>query len=174
MSTRMKVILLQDVEHLGRMGDVKEVAPGYARNYLIRRGLVLPATPQALQRLDVLRRRREQEDARRAAQAQTLAERLASVTVVIPARVGEQGRLFGSVTNQDIAGALKEQHGLQIDRRDIELEEPLRTLGTHTVSVHLGGQVRAQVRVEVVEEGQQAAASAAAAQAEAPAATTTA
>ncbi len=174
MSTRMKVILLQDVEHLGRMGDVKEVAPGYARNYLIRRGLVLPATPQALQRLDVLRRRREQEDARRAAQAQTLAERLASVTVVIPARVGEQGRLFGSVTNQDIAGALKEQHGLEIDRRDIELEEPLRTLGTHTVSVHLGGQVRAQVRVEVVEEGQQAAASAAAAQAEAPAATTTA
>jgi len=170
----MKVILLQDVEHLGRMGDVKEVAPGYARNYLIRRGLVLPATTQALQRLDALRRQREQEDARRAAQAQTLAERLAAVTVVIPARVGEQGRLFGSVTNQDIAGALKEQHGIELDRRDIELEEPLRTLGTHTVTVHLGGQVHAQLRVEVVEEGQPAAAGAAAAPAKATTATTTA
>jgi len=82
--------------------------------------------------------------------------------VNIPARVGEQGRLFGSVTNQDVAAALIEQHGITLDRRDVELADPIRALGTHQVTVRLGGDVRAQVRVNVVEEGGQAPAAAAA------------
>jgi len=152
----MKVILVQDVDNLGRTGDIKEVSPGYARNYLIRRGLVVPATESQLKQLHVFQSRRQKEDARRLSEAESLGQRLAALHVVIPARVGEQGRLFGSVTTQDIAAALKEQHGIEIDRRDLQLEEPIRTLGTHTVDARLGGQVHAQLRVEVVDENQAA------------------
>ena len=154
----MKVILVQDVDNLGRTGDVKEVSRGYARNFLIRRGLVVPATESQLKQLHVFQARRQKEDARRLSEAETLAQRLAALQVVIPARVGEQGRLFGSVTNQDVTTALKEQHGIEIDRRDVQLDDPIRTLGTHTVDVRLGGQVHAQLRVEVVDENQGAAA----------------
>ena len=148
----MKVILIKDVDNLGRIGDVKEVAPGYARNYLLRRNLVVQATPGQMNRLESLRAIRAKDDARRLSEAQTLAERIAALEVTIPARVGEQGRLFGSVTNQDVAAALKEQHGVDIDRRDVALDEPIRTLGTHTVDVRLGGQVHGQLKVEVVDE----------------------
>jgi large subunit ribosomal protein L9 len=150
----MKVILVQDVDNLGRTGDVKDVAPGYARNFLMRRGLVVPATEAQLKQLHVYQARRQKEDVRRLTEAQTLAQRLAALQVVIPARVGEQGRLFGSVTNQDVAAALKEQHGIEIDRRDLQLDDPIRTLGTHTVDARLGGQVHAPLRVEVVDESQ--------------------
>jgi large subunit ribosomal protein L9 len=152
----MKVILVNDVDNLGRIGDVKEVAPGYARNYLMRRGLAVPATESQLKQLNVLHARRQKEDDRRLSEAQTLAQRLGALQVIIPARVGEQGRLFGSVTNQDVAAALKEQHGIEIDRRDVQLDEPIRTLGSHTVDVRLGGQVHAQLRIEVVDENQAA------------------
>jgi large subunit ribosomal protein L9 len=158
----MKVILLKDVENLGRVGDVKDVAPGFARNFLLRRALVAEATPSQMKRLEILQRQRAKEDARRLTEAQSLASRLGALEVVIPARVGEQGRLFGSVTNQDVAAALKEQHGIELDRRDVELGDPIRTLGTHSVSVRLGGNVQAQLRVNVVEEGGQAPAGAAA------------
>lgn len=155
----MKVILLKDVDNLGRTGDVKDVAPGYARNYLLRRGLATEATQGALKQIDVLQKRRAQEDARRLTEAQTLAERLGQLEITLPAHVGEQGRLFGSVTNSDVAAALKEQHGIEIDRRDVELE-PIRTLGTHTADVRFGGQVHAQLRVNVVDENAPAAAAA--------------
>ncbi len=149
----MKVILLADVENLGRVGDVKEVSPGYARNFLLRRGLVVEASPGQMKRVEALHRQREKEDARRLTAAQQLAARLEALVVTVPARVGEQGRLFGSVTNQDVAAALKEQHGIEIDRRDLELADPIRTLGTHPVSARLGGNVQAKLRVSVVEEG---------------------
>ncbi|HEX2034080.1 MAG TPA: 50S ribosomal protein L9 [Chloroflexota bacterium] len=168
----MKVILLKDVENLGRIGDVKEVSPGYARNYLLRRGLVVEATASQLKRLEELHRRRAKEDQRRLTEAQQLAERLSALEVRQEARAGEGGRLFGSITNQDVAAALKDQHGIEIDRRDVELDEPIRTLGTHTVTVRLGGGVQAQLRVVVVEEGVTETAAAAAGEAaaeEAPA-----
>jgi len=160
----MKVILLQDVPTLGRTGDVKEVTPGYARNFLLRRGLATEATPGALKQIQVLHNRRAKEDARRLTEAQQLAQQLGQLELTINARVGEQGRLFGSVTNSDVASALKEQHGIEIDRRDIELE-PIRSLGQHTVDVRLSGQVHAQVRVNVVAESAEPAAAAAAARA---------
>lgn len=157
----MKVILLSDVDNLGRTGDVKDVAPGYARNFLLRRGLATEATQGALKQIQVLHARRAKEDVRRLSESQQLAARLGELEITIPARVGEQGRLFGSVTNSDVATALKEQHGIEIDRRAIELE-PIRALGTHTVEVRLGGQVHAQVRANVVAENEPAAAAAAA------------
>jgi large subunit ribosomal protein L9 len=154
----MKIILLKDVENLGRTGDVKEVAPGYARNFLLRRGLAVPATTGQLKRIDMLKAQRAKEDERRATEAQTLAERLSALEVTIPARVGEQGRLFGSVTTQDIAEALKTQHAIEVDRRDLVLDEAIRSVGVHSVDVRLGGQVHAQVRVNVVAESAAAAA----------------
>ncbi|MDQ3702294.1 MAG: 50S ribosomal protein L9 [Chloroflexota bacterium] len=158
----MKVILLSDVENLGRVGDVKDVSRGYARNFLLRRSLVVEASPVQMKRLETLRRQREKEDTRRLSEAQQLAARLEALAVTIPARVGDQGRLFGSVTNQDVAAALREQHGIEIDRRDLELPDPIRTLGTHHVSVRLGGNVQAKLGVSVVEEGGQGTAGAAA------------
>jgi large subunit ribosomal protein L9 len=160
----MRVILIKDVDNLGRTGDVKDVAPGYARNYLLRKGLVVEATPSQMKRLDALRAQRAKEDTRRLSEAEQLAARIGAVEVTIPARVGEQGRLFGAVTNQDVAAALKEQHGIEIDRRDVELEVPIRTLGTQAVTVRLSGQVHAELRVTVVDEsGQDGGAAAAAA-----------
>ena len=155
----MKVILLNDVPNLGRTGDVKDVAPGYARNFLLRRGLATEATQSALKQIQILHNRRAKEDVKRLTESQQLAERLGQLEITIPARVGDQGRLFGSVTNSDVAAALKEQHGIEIDRRDIELE-PIRALGTHTVEVRLSGQVHAQVRANVVAENEPAAAAA--------------
>lgn len=150
--TPVKVILLKDVENLGRTGDVRDVAPGYARNFLLRRALAAPATEGALKQIDLLKQRRAKEDARRLTESQTLAQRLSQLMLTIPARVGAEGRLFGSVTNSDVAAALKEQYGIEIDRRDVALDESIRTLGEHTVDVRLGGQVHAQLRVNVVDE----------------------
>jgi large subunit ribosomal protein L9 len=154
----VKIILLKDVDQLGRTGDVKEVSPGYARNYLLRQGMAVPATEGQMKQLQVLQNRRAKEDKRRLTEAQQLGERLSALDITVTARAGEQGRLFGSVTNQDVAAALKEEHGMEVDRRDIEVPEPIRTLGTHTVTVRLGGKVQAQLRVNVVEEGAAAAA----------------
>jgi large subunit ribosomal protein L9 len=156
----VKVILLKDVDNLGRTGDVRDVAPGYARNFLLRRALATPATEGALKQIDMLKQRRAKEDARRLTEAQTLAERLGQLSLTIPVRAGAEGRLFGSVTNSDVAAALKEQHGIEIDRRDVALDETIRTLGEHTVDVRLGGQVHAQLRVSVVDEAAQPAAAA--------------
>ncbi|CAA9281022.1 MAG: LSU ribosomal protein L9p [uncultured Chloroflexi bacterium] len=148
----MKVILLKDVDTLGRTGDVKDVAPGYARNFLLRRALATPATAGSLKQIDLLKQRRAKEDVRRMTETQSLAERIGQLQVTISARAGAEGRLFGSVTNSDVAAALKEQHGIEIDRRDVALDESIRTLGDHTVDIRFSGQVHAQLRVAVVDE----------------------
>ena len=150
----MKIILVTDVANLGRMGDVKEVAPGYGRNFLLPRGFAVLATPGQMKQLEVLHARRAKEDKRRLTEAETLADRLGQLVVSITVRVGADDRLFGSVTNTDVATALQEQHAIEIDRRDIELDDPIRTLGDHTVSVRLGGQVQGQLKVQVVKEQQ--------------------
>ena len=146
----MKVILAQDVDKLGRKGDVVAVADGYARNYLVPKGLALHATKGALREAELMRRAREEVERKRKEAAAAKVAILASQPVYISARAGEGGRLFGSVTKADIARAIKEQLEEDVDRHDVRLEDPIRNLGTHQVEVHLHEEVNGLVTVEVI------------------------
>jgi len=146
----MKVLLRSDVEGLGRRGDVVEVANGYARNYLLPSRRAEVATPRIDVQARAMRRVRELKEHRERDDAAMLAELLTSHQLRIEARAGTEGRLFGSVTASDIAEALKVQIGLEIDRRKVILEEPIKTLGTRLVRVHLHPEVDAEISVEVV------------------------
>ena len=145
-------ILLQDVENLGERGTVVDVSKGYLRNFLIPRKLAQPATKSALAAAqDMIA---AQEKARRAvaAQSQELATALGNTVLTISRQAGDDGRLFGSVTNQDIADAIKEARGVDVDRRKIELEEPIKHVGTNVGELELDGGVRASVKTMVVEQ----------------------
>ncbi len=146
----MRVILVEPVADLGRAGDVKEVAPGYARNYLLPRGLAVPGTRHQMKRLYRLRVEAEAAAEREAVEARSLAQRLRELTVTISAQIGEGGRLHGSVTSPQIAAALDEQHQIRIDRRDVVLREPLRHLGSHQVTLRLPARETGVVSIEVV------------------------
>ena len=148
----MRVILVEPVADLGRAGDVKEVAAGYARNFLLPRGLAVPGTRHQMKRLQRLRGEAEAAAEREAAAARSLAQRLRELTVTIPAQIGEGGRLHGSVTSPQITAALEEQHQIRIDRRDVVLREPLRHLGSHQVTLRLPARETGIVNVEVVPE----------------------
>jgi large subunit ribosomal protein L9 len=153
----MRIILLQDVEGLGKAGDLKDVADGYARNYLLRRRLAAGATPALLenhqQRIAAQQRRQE----KMSAENRTLAERLAQVTLTFKARVGRQGRLYGSITSQDIAAGLRDAEGVTVDRRSIELGSPIRTIGTYPITIKVASKVDAQITVQVMDEAETAA-----------------
>jgi large subunit ribosomal protein L9 len=144
----MKVILRQDVENLGKMGDIVEVRDGYARNYLIPRGLAYYASEGAIRRLEQERRQYQRRLERERISAQELAAQLEQLVLSIPMRVGEEGRLFGSVTPQMIADELS-LRGFTIDRRAIVLEEPIRSLGTFEVKIKLHPEVVATVKLWV-------------------------
>ncbi len=147
----MQVILRADVENLGRLGDVVKVKPGYGRNYLLPQGLAMPATPSSLKVFELERKKLQAEmDALRAA-AGDLASRIGKVNLVIPMRVGENDKLYGSVTPALIAEALEAQ-GIEIDRRRILLDSPIRTLGEFQVRTRLHADVVAEFAVNVVPE----------------------
>ena len=150
----MRVVLRDDVENLGRKGDMVDVADGFARNYLVPKGLAIKATPGAQKQADAMRRNREAQEVRDREAAQALATRLAAGTIEIKARAGEGGRLFGSVTSADIAEAVNVQLGVEIDRRRLTLEEPLKELGVVDVPLRLHTDVEATVRVAVVATAQ--------------------
>lgn len=149
----MKVILTHDVPNLGQAGDVKDVAAGYARNYLFREGLAVKASKGAMKDFE----RRRAADARReekmAARAEALAAKLSEVTLTFEAKAGETGHLYGSVTPSAIAEALEREVGEKFDRRKHILSDPLREVGEHTVSVRLSADVVAGVKVVVKPEG---------------------
>jgi large subunit ribosomal protein L9 len=147
----MEIILQEDVENLGQIGDVVKVRAGHARNYLLPRGLAIEANRRNLRVLEHQKRLVSVKKERALGQAQTLSAQLAALNVVVTARAGEEDRLFGSVTNLDIEKALKAQ-GVAVDRKQILLAEPLKQLGTYTVPVQLGGGVRGNVTVQVVRE----------------------
>src|SRR3989441_13146420 len=155
----MKVILLQDVESLGKAGDLKEVANGYARNYLIPGKLAAVATPALVanrdQRIAAERRKTE----KHAELNRQQAERLGQISLTFKARVGREGRLYGSITSQDIAAGLRDSEGIIIDRRMIDLPEPIRTVGTFTVPVKIAQKLAPKITVNVVDESGSAAAS---------------
>lgn len=146
----MKIILAADVESLGKKGDVVTVKDGYARNFLVPNGLGMMATKGALRQAEQMRRAREELDAKAKVEAEALVAGLEASPVYISARSGEAGKLFGSVTNSDIARAIEEQLGQAVDRHDVRLDEPIRSLGTHQVTVHLHEEVKASVAVEVI------------------------
>jgi len=145
----IEVILKETVEHLGRRGEIVKVANGYARNYLLPRKLALAVTDENKRQVDRERAKAEVREAEERTAAQAFATRLESVEISIPRRVGENETLFGSVTSADIADALAER-SLPIDRRKIQLVEPLKTLGDHVVPVKLHREVTAQVTIKIV------------------------
>ncbi len=148
----MKIVLREDVEKLGRKGDLLEVADGYARNYLVPRGLAIVATKGVVQQASSMRRNRQIRDDRDKEAAQELATRLTLSPVQVTARAGEGGKLFGSVTSADIAAAVKSQTKVELDRRKITLAEPLKELGSAEVPVSLHTDVTAILVIEVVAE----------------------
>lgn len=146
----MKVILLEDVRGLGSRGKIVEVKPGYARNYLIPRGLALEATPANLKQWEQEQKVRAKQAGRELEQARRLAAAVDQKIVTIRAKAGEGGRLFGSVTNKDVAEALEALTGLEVDKRRVGLDEPLKLLGRHDLVLRLHPEVTASVTVEIV------------------------
>jgi large subunit ribosomal protein L9 len=143
------VILREEVPSLGTIGDVVDVRPGYARNYLLPRGLAVEASVRNLRELEHQKRVIADKRLREQKTAAAIAERLAGVTLSFTMRAGDEGKLFGSVTNQDVQRALEER-GFTIDRRRVLLEEPIKTLGEHTVGIHVGPDTKATMTVQVV------------------------
>jgi len=148
----MKVVLREDVETLGRKGDLLDVADGYARNYLVPRGLAIKATKGVVAQADAMRRNREAREVRDRAAAEELAGRLSAGPVPVAARAGEGGRLFGSVTSANVAAAILDRTGVEVDRRNVMLDDPIRELGEVEVSVRLHPDVVVAVVVAVVAE----------------------
>lgn len=147
----MKVILTQDLEKLGSAGDVVDVKPGYARNYLLPRQMALVASKGNQANFEEVRARHVAGRAREQKEAEKKSEDLGKASVTVPVPVGEEDRIFGSVTSQQIADLLNEQ-GLDVDRRSIQLDEPIRALGVYDVPVRLHPEVEATVKVWVVKE----------------------
>jgi len=148
----MRIILQKEVEKLGAPGDLVQVRDGYARNYLIPRGLAVAASKGAVQHSERLRAGHEERARRAKAEAEELAARLAKTPVRLRARAGEEGKIFGSITTQDIADELNRALESKLDRHAIRLDEPIRSLGVHSVNVHLHPEVDAAVTVDVVAE----------------------
>jgi large subunit ribosomal protein L9 len=148
--TPMKLILTQEVTGLGAPGDVVEVAAGYGRNYLVPRGLAMRWTRGAEKQIELIKRARSAREIRGLDDARAAAQRLASLQVRLQTRAGGGGRLFGSVSPSDIAAAVKSAGGPELDRRRIEIKNPIKTVGAHQVTVKLHPEVTATMDVEVV------------------------
>jgi large subunit ribosomal protein L9 len=150
----MKIILQKPVDKLGNPGDVAEVADGYARNYLIPRGMAIKAQKGALKHAEVLKKGHAARLYKQKGEFEALASKLiAEGPLRIAARAGEEGKLFGSVTAADIADAVATQAGVRIDRRDVHLEEPIRSVGVHEVRIKLFHEVEPVLTVEVIAQG---------------------
>jgi large subunit ribosomal protein L9 len=147
----MRVIFLQDVKGQGKKGEVKEVSEGYARNFLLPKGLVQLATIGAQKSMDQIHAAADKKKEREKQDAQDLAAKLSEMTIVIKAKAGEGGRLFGAITSKQIAEALEKQK-VKIDKRKIELEDPIRTLGVTKVPLKLYSDIKGILNVQVVEE----------------------
>jgi large subunit ribosomal protein L9 len=148
----MRIILTQDVEKIGNRGDIVNVADGYARNYLMPRGMAIQATKANLRQWEHEKNVAGKKVLKEEEEAKALAERLSGVTVTITAKTGEGGRLFGSVTSQDVADAVQSACDVELDKRRIDMAEPIKNLGEYVVPVKLYQGVNAEVVVKVVAE----------------------
>ena len=148
----MKVILQQDVRGKGKKGQMVEVAEGYARNYLLPRKLALPATADAINTMKTREKAKKAEEARLKAEAEATAEKLKGCQVRMTARAGSNGKLFGSITTQEISDALKEQYGVEIPRQKLVLQDPIKSFGNFEVKAKLGFEISGTVYVAVYEQ----------------------
>jgi large subunit ribosomal protein L9 len=146
----MKVILQKAVDKLGSPGDIVEVADGYARNYLMPRGMAVKATKGGVKHVDSLKRAHTSRVNQAKAEAEQVAAKIIGTRISVEAHAGEEGKLFGSVTASDIAEAIDRHAGIRVDRHDVHLDEPIRSVGTHEVRVHLSAEVDPVISVEVV------------------------
>lgn len=146
----MKVILRQDIANVGKRGDICDVSDGFARNYLLPKHLAMVATDGAVTQAAAMRRARDVRDAQDRSAAEEVARRLVPKVITISAKAGTEGRLFGSVTANDVVEAVSAQAGIELDRRKLLLGEPIKSLGTHSVAVRLHSDVEFPVTVEVV------------------------
>lgn len=150
----MEIILLQDVESLGKKGEVANVSDGYARNFLFPRKLAEQATAARIVAVRRTMQEKAEHERREIARADEIRDLLSKTVLTIPAQVGSADRLFGSVTNQDVANAIYEARKVRVDKRNVALEEPIKTVGTHMVKVEINGSAEpADVKVIVVPEG---------------------
>ena len=147
----MEIILRQSIENLGKPGDIVKVSPGYARNYLLPRGLAYEATTGNRKRIAMEKARLEAAEQERITAAQGLAERLENVQLTFSARVGEEEKLFGSVTTSDIAHQLQAQ-GFDIEKKQIDLHEPIKTLGVYKIPIRLHAEVKPEIKVWVIKQ----------------------
>ncbi|RDW16772.1 50S ribosomal protein L9 [Oceanobacillus chungangensis] len=147
----MRVIFLKDVKGKGKKGEVKNVSDGYARNYLLKNKIAEEATPGNMKILDAQKRKDAQEEQKEKEEAMNLKDKLADLTVEIKAKAGEGGRLFGSITSKQIAEVLEKEHGYKVDKRKIDLVEPIRALGYTTVPIKLHPEVSGSIKVHVAE-----------------------
>jgi len=146
----MKLVLLQDVKNIGKKGSLVDVADGYARNFLLPKKLAAPATDGVIKSLDKEAADLKAKKVREKEQAQELAQLLNSQVLQIPVRLGENGKLFGSVTSADIVQAVKKQFGQSLDKKSLQLKDPLKALGEHAVPAKLHSDVVAQLRIHLV------------------------
>ena len=146
----MKVVLRADVDQVGKRGDVVDVRDGYARNYLVPKGLAFRATPGVQAQAEAMRRSRDLRDAQDRGAAEEVAKRLVPTVITVAARAGAEGKLFGSVTTTDVAEAVAAQTGIEIDRRKLSLDEPIKSVGTHLVPAKLHADVEFPITVDVV------------------------
>lgn len=143
---------MQDVKALGRKGEIKDVADGYARNFLIPKGLAVPATEGNLRALEQERVLKERHEIQEEAEARAIAARLEGLHLVVRAKAGESGRLFGSITGKDVAEAIRRQTQIELDRKKIDLPEGLKKLGRYQIPIRLYRGVSVEIEVEVVPE----------------------
>ena len=148
----MKVILQQDVRGQGKKGQMVEVAEGYARNYLLPKKLAVPATAASMNTMKLQERARQAEEARQRAEAEAIAAKLKGVSVKLTARAGANGKLFGAVTSKEVSDALKEQHGIDLAKQKIVMDEPIKAYGSYELKAKLGYEVSGTIYVMVVEE----------------------
>ena len=147
----MKVILLQDVKGKGKKGQMLEVSDGYARNFMLPRKLAIEATPDAINTMKMNDKATAERIAREKAEALEVSKKLRAMTLVVKAKGGGAGRLFGSVTNQEIADALEKNGGIKLDKRKIVIADPIKAVGTYTVTCKLGYEINAPLTVKIEE-----------------------
>ncbi|MDO8885602.1 50S ribosomal protein L9 [Candidatus Oleimmundimicrobium sp.] len=146
----MKVILIKDVPSLGKEGDIVNVSPGYARNFLFPKGVALDATPANLKGFEKKRNTLVKKESETKDEAESLANKLSKKTIKMPVKTGEKGKLYGSITSKDIAQAIKKELDLSLDKRKIDLKENIKSLGKYSVNIKLHSQVEAKMNIEVV------------------------